>query len=142
MEAPVILNLKRGPIGRPQKRPTKDLFKVFLEKVNPKAPREGRPHREDPKKVNKSFIQGGPKEKVSERAGSKWRPLVGALMELQPNRAPIVVWRPPPKEAQKNVWRPLQRRSPPPRTFGTPMVLTKLHPCMTPACFETKRRRA
>ena len=47
MEAPVILNLKTGPIGRPQKRPTKDLFKVFLEKVNPKASREGRPHRED-----------------------------------------------------------------------------------------------
>ena len=60
----------------------KYLFKVFLEKVNPNAPKEGRPHREDPEKVNKSFIQGGPKEKVSKRAGNIWRPLVGALMEL------------------------------------------------------------
>ena len=75
MEAPVILNLKR-----PHERPTKVLFKVFLEKVNPKAPREGRPHREDPKKLNKGFIQGGPEEKASERAGSKWRPLIGALV--------------------------------------------------------------
>ena len=55
MEAPVILNLKRGPIGRPLKRPTKDVFKVFLERVNTKAPRERRPHREDPKKGQKKF---------------------------------------------------------------------------------------
>ena len=99
MEASITL--KAGQIARTQKRSTKDLAKAVLENVNPKAPREERAHREDPKKVNKSFIQGGPKKKVNERAGSTWRLLVGG---------PYCSLETPPKEAPKTFGGPLQRR--------------------------------
>ena len=79
MEAPVILNLKRGPIGRPQKRPTKDLLKVFIEKVNPKAPREGRLHREEAKKGQKKFYprrsqRKGQQKSWKQTEASGWSP--------------------------------------------------------------------
>ena len=134
MEAPVILNLKRGPIGRPQKRPMKDLFKAFLVKVNPKAPREGRPHREDQKSSTKFFIQGGPKEKVSEKAGSKWMHLDGALMELQPNTALIVVLSPHPKEVPRTSVGPLQGR--PPKNVLDPNGVSKVPPIYDPRVFR------
>ena len=39
------------------KRSTKDLFKMLLEKITPKALRERRPHREDLKKITKVLFK-------------------------------------------------------------------------------------
>ena len=74
MEVPVIC--------QDQKRSTKDLFKAVLKKFHSKAKasREGRPYREDPEKVNKSFILGDPKK----RSSKSWK-----RMEA-PGRRPLL----------------------------------------------------
>ena len=87
MEAPVIMNLKTGPIGRPQKRPTKDLFKVFLEKVNPKASREGRPHREDLKRLTKVLPKAVLKKRSAkelEANGGPWLEPLWSSSQIEP----------------------------------------------------------
>ena len=87
MEAPVILNLKRGPIGRPQKRPTKDLSKVFPEKVNPKASREGRPHREDPKRSTKVLFKAVLRKRPAkelEANGGPWLEPLWSSNQIEP----------------------------------------------------------
>ena len=53
---------KRGPIARIKNANERFIQGCSKKKVYPKAPMEGRPHREDLKKVNESFIQGGPKK--------------------------------------------------------------------------------
>ena len=104
MEAPVIL--KGGPITRTQN--------------NPKAPREGRPHREDPNKSTKV-----PSKAVLKKSTKELEDHGGPWLE-----AFIVVCNHPPKEAPKSVLEAPSEGGPQERLgpHGVPKVPPMLHP--------------
>ena len=99
-----------NPKGRPRSEDPKKVNVRFIQggskKVNPKAPREGRSHGKTQKRstkvLSKAVLKKGPTKELEAQGG----PWSGAL---------IVVWKSPPKQAPKNVWRPPPMGPPPPQ---------------------------